>query len=464
MPTPGRHDQTDPSPAVADLLRRAAAPGFEAWQQRIVRLGGCTNPIHLVGSADTVDTSSGEILHTHNTDDGLLLVPCGNRRSAVCPSCSELYRGDTYQLIRAGLVGGKQTPMTVTEHPRVFATVTAPGFGAVHTRREHSGTPARCRPRRTGGNCAHGRPLACNERHGQDDPRFGEPLCPDCYNYRGAVLWQAHAGQLWHRLTIQVRRELALIGGISRTRLAKVLRLSYAKVAEYQRRGLIHFHAVLRLDGPDGPTTEPPGWATLRALETAIRQAATKVRVTVPGPEVTSRRYDFRFGKQLDIRPIDAFAPGEAITSAAVAGYIAKYATKGAESAGAIHYRIRSLAELELLAMRDHVRQMVTTCWELGGLEPYRDLGLRRWAHMLGFRGHFSTKSRRYSTTLGALRQARTDHRAEMLRQALGLGSHPTVVVGRWRYAGRGYSPAAALIAAGARTTGQEGVPWLNVS
>ena len=31
---------------------------------------------------------------------------------------------------------------------------------------------------------------------------------------------------------------------------------------------------------------------------------------------------------------------------------------------------------------------------------------------MLGFRGHFSTKSRRYSTTLGALRQARADYRA----------------------------------------------------
>ena len=29
---------------------------------------------------------------------------------------------------------------------------------------------------------------------------------------------------------------------------------------------------------------------------------------------------------------------------------------------------------------------------------------------MLGFRGHFATKSRRYSTTLGRLRQARRDY------------------------------------------------------
>ena len=241
---------------------------------------------------------------------------------------------------------------------------------------------------------------------------------------------------------------------MTRTRLARVLRLSYAKVAEYQRRGLIHFHAVLRLDGADGPATPPPAWATVQALETAIRQAASKVHIT-------DHAHDFRFGKQIDIRPIDAFGPGEAITSTAVAAYIAKYATKGAEAAGAIHHRIRSLAELELLPMRAHTRRMISTCWELGGQDAYQELGLRRWAHMLGFSGHFSTKSRRYSTTLGALRQARTDHRAEQHRQALGINDRPTLVVGHWRYAGHGYSPAAALIAAG---TGREGAPWPSVS
>jgi len=450
MPTPGPRDQTAPPPAVAGLLRRAASPGFDAWHRRIVRLGGCTNPIHLHGTAHTVDTASGEILHTYAREEGALLVPCGNRRSAVCPTCSTLYKGDTYQLIRAGLVGGKQTPATVTGHPRVFATFTAPGFGAVHTRRDQN----LCRPRRGQHLCQHGRALGCRERHAQDDPRIGEPLCPDCYDYPGAVLWQAHAGQLWHRLALQIRRELARIGGMTRTRLARVLRLSYAKVAEYQQRGLIHFHAVLRLDGADGPADRPPAWATVQALEAAIRQAAAKAHIADPGR-------DFRFGKQLDIRSIDAFGPGEAITSTAVAAYIAKYATKGAEAAGAIHHRIRSLAELELLPMRAHTRRMISTCWELGDQDAYQDLGLRRWAHMLGFSGHFSTKSRRYSTTLGTLRQARTDHRAEQHRQALGFGNRPTLVVGHWRYAGHGYSPAAALIAASA---GQGETPWPNVS
>jgi hypothetical protein len=49
---------------------------------------------------------------------------------------------------------------------------------------------------------------------------------------------------------------------------------------------------------------------------------------------------------------------------------------------------------------------------EIAGLTgtdgPYKGWG--RWVEMLGFRGHFASKSRRYSTTLGRLRHARRDH------------------------------------------------------
>jgi hypothetical protein len=50
---------------------------------------------------------------------------------------------------------------------------------------------------------------------------------------------------------------------------------------------------------------------------------------------------------------------------------------------------------------------MISTAWELGGQECCDGLNLRRWAHMLGFRGHFLTKSHRYSSTFRALRTAR---------------------------------------------------------
>ncbi|MFF3130151.1 replication initiator [Streptomyces mirabilis] len=440
---------------VSALIARAAEPEFAAWRRQIVRLGGCTNPIHLVGNATVIDSSTGEALLSYGSDvyGGRLLTACGNRRATVCPTCARVYQSDTYQLIRAGLIGGKNVGEMVSEHPRVFATLTAPGFGPVHTRRERDGRVRACRPRKAGATCPHGSPAGCHARHAEDDPRLGEPLCPRCYDYAGAVLWQAHSGQLWHRFALELRREIARRVGLSRGEFAERVRLSYAKVAEYQRRGLVHFHAVIRLDGPEGPASTPPGWATTALLSDAVHSAVARVRLTAPGREVVGAR-GLRFGEQIDVRPVSAFGTGERLTSAAVAGYIAKYATKGAETAGAVDGRIHGPRDLVMLPVRPHVLRMIGTCWWLGGLPDFEPLGLRRWAHMLGYGGHFSSKSRRYSTTLTALRQARAEHRAKEQRTALGIGTRQTVTVGRWRYAGRGYSPEAALLAASVREGG----------
>ncbi|MBD0736434.1 replication initiator [Streptomyces sp. CBMA29] len=441
--------------SVASLVAMAAEPDFAAWRRNIVRLNGCANPIHLVGQSAFIDPRTGEVLWTHDsqTYGGRLLVACGNRRASVCSACARTYRADTYYLIRAGLVGGKSTPVVVAGRPRVFVTLTAPGFGSVHTRRERDGRQRRCRPRRSGEQCSHGESVGCHMHHASDDPRLGEPLCPRCYDYAGAVLWQVHAGALWHRFALELRRELARRVGMSRAQLGESVRLSYAKVAEYQRRGLIHFHAVVRLDGPDGPETAPPGWATTALLTDAILTAAGLVRLAAPGARVIGPRL-LRFGSQADVRTIAEFATGQ-LTAGAVAGYIAKYATKGAEAAGAVDGRIHRARDLVLLPVRPHVLRMIATCWWLGSLPDFEPLGLRRWAHMLGYGGHFSTKSRLYSTTLTALRRDRADHRAAEQRDALGLGEGPVVTAGEWRYAGRGYSPAAALIAASVREGGE---------
>jgi hypothetical protein len=446
---------TTPTDGVAALLERAASPGFDAWRRAVERLNGCTNPIHLIGSADLVDTATGEVLRSIDpgTYGGRLLVACGNRRARVCPTCARTYRADTYHLIRAGLIG-TAAPGAVGHHPSAFVTLTAPGFGHVHTRREHDGRVRVCRPTRSAVNCPHGLPLGCGEQHAADDPRLGEPLCPHCYDYAGVVLWQAHAGRLWHRFVLELRREIAHRAGVDRTRLGEAARLSYAKVAEYQRRGLIHFHAVLRLDGPDGPDFAPPHWATTQLLADAVPVAVGRVRLIAGSESVVGRRV-LRFGTQTDVRPITDDDQGT-LTPGAVAGYIAKYATKGAEQAGAVDGRIRHARELVLLPVRHHVLRMAATCWWLGALPGLESLGLRRWAHMLGYGGHFSTKSRRYSTTLTALRQARTDHRAAERLAALGLDPATVATVGDWRYAGRGYTPDAALLAASAQGGGAD--------
>ncbi|MBM7088754.1 replication initiation protein [Streptomyces sp. S12] len=444
--------------SVSALVARASDPDFAAWRRNIVRLGGCTNPIHLVGAVTVYDRTTGAALLSYGSDayGGRLLTACGNRRATACPTCSALYRADTYQLVRAGLVGGKSVPEAVRDHPRVFATLTAPGFGPVHTRRERDGRVRPCRPRRTGDHCAHGTLAGCRERHPADDPRLGEPLCPRCYDYAGAVLWHAFAGRLWHRFGLELRREVARRVGLSRTEFGEVARLSYAKVAEYQRRGLVHFHAVIRLDGPDGPDSHPPGWATVPLLVDSVRAVVGKVRLTAPGSAVIGPRV-LHFGAQVDVRPVTSSgrtAGERPASAAAVAGYIAKYATKGAETAGAVDGRIHHARGMVMLPVRAHVLRMISTCWWLGGLPEFAPLGLRRWAHMLGYGGHFSTKSRRYSTTLTTLRQARADHRAEQQRAVLGLSERSTVTVGRWRYAGRGYSPEAAFLAASVREGG----------
>jgi hypothetical protein len=75
---------------------------------------------------------------------------------------------------------------------------------------------------------------------------------------------------------------------------------------------------------------------------------------------------------------------------------------------------------------------------------------------MLGFRGHFATKSRRYSITLGALRRARrraqaliAEHKAD--GRPLDLAAleaelladyedETTLVIGHWSYAGTGWA------------------------
>src|SRR5205807_806824 len=130
-----------------------------------------------------------------------------------------------------------------------------------------------------------------------------DPLCPDCFDYQAAVLWNASVTELWRRTTIYLRRALARTVGIPARELSALLRLSYTKVVEYQRRGVVHVHAVIRLDGPDGPTDVPAPVFTVEALIAAVRTAVAAVAVRVP-IEHRGERFVARWGEQLDVRAI----------------------------------------------------------------------------------------------------------------------------------------------------------------
>lgn len=432
------------------MIARLHDPHYDRWAAQIRRTGGCSQPIHLRGKVEHIDRATGALLHRYCTTSepgGVLRVRCKTRRASRCPACAEIYRADTYQLIRAGLVGGKGVPATVAAHPTLFVTLTAPSFGAVHARRENNGKTLPCHARRDAGSCPHGRVMSCTARHAADETCLGEPLCPECYDYTGSVLFNATSPELWRRFTEALRRRFARANGLTLRELRQRLTISFAKVAEYQRRGVVHFHAVIRLDGPDGPASPPPDWATAQALAQAVQHAAKAVTVAIPAVADDPGRV-LRWGDQLDVRQITM--DGE-LTEQAVAAYIAKYATKAAECVGTLDRRLHTLDELALFSLREHARRLIAECLRLGAIEELANLRLIQWAHMLGFRGHFSTKSRRYSTTLGALRAAREEHaRGEQATtERLPLFNEDTVlVISHWEYVGQGFTPGDALLAA----------------
>src|SRR3954452_6508899 len=211
------------SPDLEGVLARAADPDeWERFERQLRSNGYCRRPVRLRGRVDSLDASTGEVVASYSTDhepDGTLLKCCGNRREAVCPSCARTYRGDAYQLVASGMRGGKGVPESVSEHPMVFLTLTAPSFGPAHSRRVRDGKVRRCRPRRNGEVCPHGVSLVCSAMHDEDDSQLGEPLCPECFDYEHAVLWNALAPELWRRTAIQLPRELARIRGTSVKRL-----------------------------------------------------------------------------------------------------------------------------------------------------------------------------------------------------------------------------------------------------
>jgi hypothetical protein len=96
---------------------------------------------------------------------------------------------------------------------------------------------------------------------------------------------------------------------------------------------------------------------------------------------------------------------------------------------------------------------------------------LRAWAHMLGFRGHWSTKSRRYSTTMTVLRRARVAFaKRRRARDGVPLDAwgraeddDQVVIVASWVFVGVGYETEGErwlALSAAARAREQRRVAW----
>ena len=142
----------------------------------------------------------------------------------------------------------------------------------------------------------------------------GQPLCPDCYDYLGHLVWQWWAPELWRRFTITLRRVLARHLGLSETACRELVRVQFAKVAEFQRRGLIHFHALIRLDGPPvpgDPFPQPAVEVNAETLAELVVRAVGLVGYDAAPIDGTDVVRSLRFGAQVDVRPVHGQADPE---------------------------------------------------------------------------------------------------------------------------------------------------------
>ena len=475
---PGTGANTGPyiHPELADerIFAGLHHAGYHAWLDHIWPAAACTRPIRLRGDIKHIDAATGELLRTIPTigmPDGSIYKACGNRRATACPGCAETYRRDAYHLLRAGLIGGKGITPDVAGHPAVFVTFTAPSFGPVHSRpvRQHTCAdrsrctcrPQPCRARRDPGRCPHGRHDTCFTRHRPDDPKLGQPLCPDCYDYPDHVVWNNQAGELWRRTKQAIERHL---GQLARRRgvppigfpaatantawstryASRTARPPNTRPAERSTSTPCSASTATTPPTrtsccPRPPSSPSPTWTTPSGGPLQAISYHTPDHPARPGG------WTITWGTEIDIRVITLAGTGN-VTDLAVASYLAKYSTKGTEVTGHASARITP-DTLDLYANPDgtHPERLIAACWNIGADAGY--IGLRRWAHMLGFGGHFLTKARRYSVRFADLRQARITYRRSQdpgpehgpIRTADHTDDETILIVGTFTYAGTGW-------------------------
>lgn len=172
-------------------------------------------------------------------------VRCGSRIKSRCLACAELYRGDWAASARSGVFDGP-----VQDFRFYLLTLTAPSFGAVHrvprleTSRLHD--------------------CGCGATHSASEGGLrGVPLDPSSYDYLGQVAWNRDAGALWDRTRLRMRDRWDS--------------LEYFGVREWQERGVLHVHAILRIAITEAPAADELGFAARSA------EAASKVDGSVVG-------------------------------------------------------------------------------------------------------------------------------------------------------------------------------------
>jgi hypothetical protein len=193
-----------------------------------------------------------------------------------------------------------------------------------------------------------------------------------------------------------------------------------------QRRGLVHFHALVRLESTLGAPNGLYGDELIGAWIDAAHNVA-----------LSNELGRFQWGKILDIQTLGKQSEDARL----LASYLAKYVTKTAGDGLELARRFHSRRQIRTLVDNPHLRHLALEAWDLTADPACSHLNTRSHANTLGYVGQIMTKSRHYSTTLTALRKARRDYRVRS-------SSSETILAGEYSYEGRGYDdPQAAVLA-----------------
>jgi hypothetical protein len=192
------------------------------------------------------------------SDGTLMWIRCGAKNPAFCKSCARIASFDQKRLIGSGCNVSTLDGIThemLAPFRFFFVTLTAPSFGAIH----------------------------------RDGAEQGTPVSPRKYRFREQVEWNQGSSQLFHATTAALDSRLP--------------DAEWSFVREWQRRGSIHFHGIVRV----------PRWID----ESVVFGELLRLRTVKSGT--------FKWGAQIDVKAIQEESSGNTVRyMSKVVGYTSK--------------------------------------------------------------------------------------------------------------------------------------------
>ena len=353
----------------------------------------CVNPLVITRTVTNKLTKSKEVTQFEKR--------CGTRRADLCNPCSVVWKDDAYFAL---MKPAKEYKGTIT-----FITLTAPGwrtFGKAHTASYHQLAKERC---------------ACSEYHGPNDPLVGIPLSRDKFEHKRVVEFNNNVS----RLVAVTLQKIYRLMATEMSKSVDEVRLPTARVVEWQERGLLHVHIIVRGSIPTFIVENAVNGSAKTNKRRRIEPASTK---------------GHRWGQQVNVRHINS---GDETQIGILSGYMTKVVSYALKDVGTSEKEITPARQAFIYKLRSNTNAVIQCdkTWaecSASSTAPshfvFRNLELpqrhfcvkhRRGHHQIGFTGNVLTLNRRWGSSLKEARIARSkfaSEKAQSLRPAVKAG------------------------------------------